>query len=493
LSTVATVARAVVWNAATGVGARLIGLVGTLVLARFISPQEYGEVAAAVICVVTASEFTNLQLGQYLIVNDGRERGVAFHVTCYHIALGLTALLAVFWARDLLGPFVGAPSMGRFVPGFVLASAMDRIAHAPEKLLARDLRFRVIAITRGTGEVLYTALALSFAPTLGGMAIVIGNIGRSSLALAVFATMADRRWLHPQRLSKPTSLAMLRFSVPLALANMADFAASRWDNLIISRLHGAGVMGTYNLAYNLAQTSTGNVADSIADVLFPSFARLDPARRGPALVRAISTMALVTSPLAFGLASVAGTAVSVFFPARWALIAPMLTVLSVQSAALPLGWTFSSYYKAQSRTKFVMAAGIVKLAALLAGLVVIGRFGPLWACFAVDLAFAGYLILLWSGLLAGQRSLMWPSARGVLRAMLACVPMLACVLLAQAMELRVAPVSSLLALCIEVPAGVLGFVIGAALFARETSRDVVGLVIGVLRKTAGPDTLREGT
>lgn len=479
-------ARAVAWNVVTGIGARIVGLVGTLVLARFIAPDEYGEVSVAAVCVVTARQFSTLELGQYLIVKGHEERDAAFHATVVHLALGLAALVAVFVTRDLFGPMLGAPAMGRFIPGFVLAAAMERVGEVPETLLSRDLRFRLIAATRGIGEVVYTALALSFAPSIGGMAIVVGNIGRSALTTTVFVAAADREWLHPVRLLWPRSVAMLSFSLPLAAARMTGFAAGRWDNLLISSFHGAGVAGTYNLAYNLAQTSTGSLAEQILDVLFPSFARIPPEQRGQALVRAVSNMALLILPLAFGLAAVAATLVPAFFPARWGGIAPMLVVLSVHAAAAPLAWTFQTFYRAESRTTFVMTTSLVRLAVLLGALFAIGRFGPLWACVAVDITTLTLLILVWYGLRPGHRTYMWPVARGAGQALLACVPMLACVLGVQAIERQLGPIRPLWALCIEIPLGAAGYLVGAFLAARTTTTELVGMFRAlVLRSRQG--------
>jgi PST family polysaccharide transporter len=483
----AQIARAVAWNVVTGVGARVIGLVGTLLLARFIVPDEYGEVSIAAVCVTTVRQFSNLEFGQYLIVKGHDERDAAFHATVYHLGLGFVALAAVYLFRDQLGPWLGAPAMGRFIPGFILATALERVAQTPEKLLARDLRFRVIAVTRGVGEVTYTALALSFAPSIGGMAIVLGNIGRAALAMIVFVAAADREWLRPVRLSWSKSLKMLRYSLPLAFANMTDFASGRWDNLLISRFHGAGVAGTYNLAYNLAQTSTGSLADQILDVLFPSFARVEPRHRGQALVRAISIMALLILPLAFGLAAVAGTLVAAIFPPRWSQLAPMLVVLSVQAAAGPLAWTLQTFYRAHDRTAFVMGTSVFKLVVLLGALAAIGPFGPLWACVAVDVTMLSHLIVLWSGLRRDYPGVGWRAARGSGQALLACVPMVVCVLGVRALERLWGPVSAPWALCFELPAGAAGYFVGAFLFARTTSADVVGLVQRLIRSKGSRD------
>ena len=119
-----------------------------------------------------------------------------------------------------------------------------------------------------------------------------------------------------------------------------------------------------NLAYNLAGTTTVTVADSISDVLFPSFSRLEPARRGPALIRAVSVMSLVVCPLAFRTAAVSGTLVDAAFPAEWSSIGSMLAVLSIFSACHPLRLPYIVFYKSQGRTIFIMTAGFFRLGLL---------------------------------------------------------------------------------------------------------------------------------
>ena len=399
-----------------------------------------------------------------------------------HLALGLSVFVLVLVSRDSLGHWFGVPAMGRFVPGLVLAAAMERVSQVPEKMLVRDLRFRLLAITRGVGEFLFTALAVSLAPSLGATAIVVGNIGRALLMVAVSTAAVDRQWLRPARLSWETYRAMLKFSVPLAVANMTEFAASRWDNLLISRFHGAAAMGSYDLAYNLAGTTTVTVADSISDVLFPSFSRLEPARRGPALIRAVSVMSLVVCPLAFGLAAVSGTLVDAAFPAEWSSIGSMLAVLSIFSACHPLRLPYIVFYKSQGRTIFIMTAGFFRLGLLLASLFLVGRLGPLWACAAVSATFFGYLFLMWAGLRSEHGELLRPAARGMLMPLLSCVPMVLAVSATQAAAPTLGLTSPIGRLVAEVATGALVFPISAAWFARDTCLEVMRLCLGLLRR-----------
>ena len=88
------VAHSVSWNIFTGLGSRAIGLLGTLLLTRFIAPDEYGQISTAAITVMTASFLANLQCGQYIIMKGYKESGVAFHAAVCHVCLGWAAIIA---------------------------------------------------------------------------------------------------------------------------------------------------------------------------------------------------------------------------------------------------------------------------------------------------------------------------------------------------------------------------------------------------------------
>jgi hypothetical protein len=60
----------------------------------------------------------------------------------------------------------------RFPPGFAVAGLLEKVQYVPEKILARNLSFRAIALSRGLGDVIYTAVSLSLAPRYAGWAMV---------------------------------------------------------------------------------------------------------------------------------------------------------------------------------------------------------------------------------------------------------------------------------------------------------------------------------
>ena len=88
-------AKGVAWNMGTGVTVRALGLIGTLVLTRFIAPAEYGEVSAALICVLTATRLFTFGLGPYVIAHRA-DAGVTFQaLVCHMIAIAVACCTRV--------------------------------------------------------------------------------------------------------------------------------------------------------------------------------------------------------------------------------------------------------------------------------------------------------------------------------------------------------------------------------------------------------------
>jgi lipopolysaccharide exporter len=476
------------WTIATGVGSRALGLVGTLALTYFVARGELGEVSDAAVAVVLANQFSTLGVGQYYISRRSVDEAVAWHATVAHLSLGVVALTAVLALGHPLGVWMRAPMIGRFLPGLALSGLLDRISYMPERVLAREMRFRVVSICRTAGELSYTAASVALAAFgLGGMSIVAANVLRSAVRFATMCASVPRTsWLAPSRLSMSTVREMVRFGLPRSVGNAAGFASRKVDNAIVSGLFGADIVGAYNLAYNVADVPAVQVGEQIGDVLFPSFASMDGPRRRAALLRSTGLLALVTFPLAVGLGAIATTTVRTLLKPEWHDVAPMLAILSVLSVVRPVGWTISSYLLAQDRPRIDAALELVKLSALVGLLLTLGRAGPLWACCAVGFAFGLHALasMVIVQVLDGIRV-----AEFVRRSALplaACVPMLAAVLAARHLMSGLPWPARGSHLIGEIIAGAAAYIAVAPFVARGPARDVLGLIRRTVRYHASP-------
>ena len=380
------------------------------------------------------------------------------------------------------------PTLAAFVPGYVVAHMLDRLGYVPGRLLIRGLRFRTVAVTNGAGELLYTgtALGLAFLGGWRGEAVVAGVVARAAFKAVVHVLAAPRReWLAPARPTLATARAIVGYGAPLMVSAFADLAASRWDNLVVSWLFGPAVMGRYALAYSLAETPVTYVAEHMGDVLMPSYSRLERERRAAAAVRAAALMALVVAPLGVGLGAIAPTLLGTFFDARWEGMEWMVAILSVMTVFRPMTWSATALLQAEQRTGVILALSLSKTPVLLGLVAALGwAGGPLWACVGSGLTYAlvGAVTVEATGRVAGIRAREYDL--GVLRPLLACVPMFAAVEAIRVLGEGSLPLPALL--LAEVAAGAAVYVASAFAIAGPTSRDLVALARRAVGRGAAP-------
>lgn len=381
--------RGAAWTLPTSVGSRAVGLLGTLLLARYLAPDEYGEVMAAAIAATSASSMTTFGVGIYLVATPRISRAETFHASCWFLATGAAALTGTLMAGDLIGRLSGAPGLVEFLPLLILSAVIERMFYVPERILARGLRFRRLSLARAVGELVFTGVSVAGAAYGGGaMAIAWGSLARAAVRfVAIVPAVEIRAWLEPHRLRLETFRTVAGFALSISAASIVTFGMRRWDNLLISRYFGAGPMGAYNYAYNLADTPGTAIGDPLGDVIAASFPQVDPPKRAEALVRCCAMVSMILFPLSIGLAVVAPTVVATFFDPRWADVGQMLMALSALSIARPLAGILGSYLCATGRPSLVLWLECASLAALVAAMAVLGLAGITWACAAVSAVF----------------------------------------------------------------------------------------------------------
>lgn len=466
----------------SSIGARAIGVIGTLALTRYLAPDVVGEVSVATIIVMSANWLTIWGFGQYVIVK-GRgddEREVTWHCTVAHVVLGTIGLGLVAAFGGLIAPYLDATDAAIFVPGMALAIAIRRVGSIPEKLLVRSMRFRPIAAATIAGETTYAVTAVVLAARgWGGQSVVIANVVQSLIMTTVVAMATGvRSWTTPTPLRWGRFAHMARFGLPLAVESIAHNAARYWDNLAMSRVFGTGPMGLYNMAYNLADVPAVQVGEQVAQALLPSMAMLPPERRPRALERSTALLSLLIFPMAVGLGVVSEPLVALLLSTEWQGVSPLLLVLSVVSIFRPITWVLSTYLEAQGRTGRLMFLELANLVLLLAGIAALAPLGIAWASAAVGVAFATNAIAgVW--MVARDGPSPWRLALGFLQPAAACAVMATAVVAVDAAVARAGLVAPAAVLAIDVAVGVVAYVGAALVVCREVAADFLSVVRGM--------------
>jgi lipopolysaccharide exporter len=480
--------RGAIWNVGASTGTRVIGLIGTLFMTRLLRPEVMGEVGVASVLAQTANWVSNWGFNQYMIVHGVKGDEETYHVAVVNLVFGFVGLCAIAGTGAWFAPMFKASHLASYLPGLTLAILIRRIGSIPDKVLARELRFRELAIANGVADLAYTVTAITLAETtdLGGQAVVVGNILQAAIATALVVRATGFGWFRPTPWRWDRVREILRFGLPLGIAQVFDFATRYWDNLAFGAYFGPKVVGLYNQAYNLADIPAVQVGEQISGVLLPAMNALDVKDRKAALIRSTGLMSLAVFPLAVGLGAVAPTLIRAILNDAWQGVAPLLIVLSVLSVVRPMSWGVTAYLASFSRTRTMMYLALLKLVLLFGCIVAFSSLGPVWTAASVGIAFGGQALVTIALVIFTDAVPAWPLVSAVLRPLAACGVMAGAVLGTREAMVALGVDAPRTLLSIEIVVGAVTYVVAAFVLAGPTARDFLQLLRRAFKRDAPP-------
>lgn len=324
--------RGFAWAFTGSAGQAVLQIAATIVLARLLTPEQFGSVAAALLVVGLAQLLTQLGVSAALVQRrelEDADVAAAFWFSVV-IAFGCAALLA--GCAPMLNPLVGLPPDSGLLPLLSPALLLAGVAAVPLGLLQRHLRFREMAgvdlVAAGPARI-GVSIALALAG-LGPAALAWAEIVAGAVTAGGYLLLARPAVAPPADLGARLR-PMLGFGSGYSLTQFGNWLAQNADNLVVANTLGIGPLGVYSRAYNLLSQPAQVIGGAADKVLFPAMARVrdDGARLRGAYVRAASLIALVTAPASVLLFVVAPEVVRVLLGPGWEAVELPLRVFAL--------------------------------------------------------------------------------------------------------------------------------------------------------------------
>jgi len=384
----------VAWVGASYLITRATLLVSTVILARALSPTDFGVYAVALAFITYAEVVNDLGVVQALILlpGDRRRNNAGLMVSFSVSALLVTAAMI---AAPFVARFFGQPNVGPILRVLSLSLLIRAWGQVPDAILIRDLRFkerfRANAGRASIQGAVWIGLAIA---GLGVWALALGYLAGYLVNSAILWRYVDYRpgrsfW----RVRWSTIRPLLTFSAPLVGSVLLLALINDVDYLIVGRRLGTTALGYYTVAFRVPQMVISNSFLVFSQVLIPVLVRagLDPLRLQRGYLRTLRLQTTFGFSAAVGLAVVAPLLVPVLFGARWApAILPMVG-LSLYATVRSLAWGATDVYKAMGRPRLAFLSSFLWLLALVPALFLgsrLGIEGVAWSQFGVALVAA---------------------------------------------------------------------------------------------------------
>lgn len=317
------IAKSSIWLTASFAAAKLLQLGSQVVLARLLSPREFG-IWSMVLIITTLSElFKDSAIAQVLIQRglDDRLRANAVY------SLGINVSVLMFFAQALVGYplalFFGQPIVFPLTVCVACVFLIGAGAGSHGAVLARRMQFRELAISEmGAGIARFTGAIIGASLGLGVWSFAMAEITRS-IVDAVLKRGLSRYPFSYQISPDKTAIDDVKHYIGSLLGiNLAVYANTNGDNLIVGRILGAEALGYYGIAYQLAMLPAFALSQ-INRVNFSVLSQQDQEAQKQYLNQLLEIFALFSAPI-YGVALVA---------APWLI--PMLYGQTWSAAVLP--------------------------------------------------------------------------------------------------------------------------------------------------------------
>jgi PST family polysaccharide transporter len=468
------------WSAASQFGRQAMQLATTAILARLLSPADFGLMGMATVAVGFAGLFRDLGTGSALIQRAEVDEGLLRGLFWVNAGFGLFAAGGLLLLAPLIALFYHEPRVTPLLQMLSLAFLCSGLAVVHQALLERRLGFRPLARVE-LASVLFGA-AVGIGTALAGHGV--WSLVWQALASAVLSTLllwGASGW-RPGFCCRWHEMRQVRevagYSLNLTGYNVFNYFARNADYLLVGRYLGAVELGYYTLAYRLMLYPLQNVSAVVGRVLFPLFARLrdDDVRFRAAFRKAAAGVALLTFPLMLGLLALAEPFVFVVFGPAWQPVVLLLQILAPVGMAQSVVALVGPVYQAKGRTDWMFRWGFV------AGTLFILSFvaGLRWGVVGVATAYAAvFWVLAYPALAIPLRliDLHVQEVAAELCRPLLCGMLMLLVLLAAKLTIPTGW-QHWLVLAVLVPVGASAYFLGVFFLSRKTVEDCLEVLKG---------------
>jgi O-antigen/teichoic acid export membrane protein len=353
-----SMAHAVAWGAAARWASQIVSWASTIVVARLLTPYDYGLVGMAGLYLQLALLISQAGIGDAIIaLRDLTHRQIAeLNTISLIMGVGLAGLSCAL--APLVARFFSAPPLAAVITVSSVGYLIYAFQVVPKALLQKELRFKLLAAietVRAFSQVISTVLFawLKFRY----WSLVFGAIV-SSIA-ASFLTYYWRR----HEFATPSFANLrreLRFSRDALLSRVASYVYDNADFGVAGRVLGEAALGNYTVAWTISAAPIDKIGSLVTGVTpaFFSAVQADKAELSRYFLRLTEVVSFVTVPASIGIALVADYLVPVVLGPRWHGVIGPLRLLGIFVAVRSVATILPNLLTAVGHVGFVMRATV---------------------------------------------------------------------------------------------------------------------------------------
>jgi PST family polysaccharide transporter len=372
----ALVIRAAVWSAIQAWGIRVLTLGVFVLLARMLTPQDFGLVAMAAVFISLVQVLLEQGFGEAIIQRP--QLGPRHLDTAFWLNAG-AGLLLFLLTLGLAGPaaaVMGEPALADCLRVLAVTFVLSGLGSVPQAYLKRQFGFKALALRSLVASAVGSGVALVLAWLgFGVWALVAQSLVFTAVGTALVWVVSP--WRPGWTFSPVHAVEMGRFAASSLGTRLTDFLNNRMLDFLVGFFYGAEALGYFTIGSKLVVVFNQMLTFVATQVSLSAFSRLqqDLARLRAAYCRAIKLTSLLTFAVFGALSLLAAEVIPALFGEHWRPSVPVLQVYAFMGMLLSTTYLNGTALTAIGRPARLLALTVAELLLRFGAVMIAWRFG----------------------------------------------------------------------------------------------------------------------
>lgn len=366
------------WKFMERIGVQLCSMIILIILARLLSPKEYGVIAIVNIILAIASAV--IQGGMNTALIQKKEIDDIDINTILYTSLAVFSLFygALYFLAGHIASFFNIPILENIIPIIAFTLIFGSMSSIQLALLTRNMQFKKILHCSLFATILSGATGITMAYNGYGVWSLVGQQLSLNILQLIFLTMSTK-WLPKFQFSIDRLKTIWSFSINIMLSNLLTSIFLEIRSLAIGKFYSPSDLSFFEKGRMFPNLIMSNINNSILSVMFPVFSSIqdDKNKMKQALRRCIKTSSFIIFPMMILFAVIAKPFIIILLGDKWANAAPFMQIFALTFMIMPLHQSNLEVIKALGKGKIILKLDLIRKSVELLSLLLTINYGPM--------------------------------------------------------------------------------------------------------------------
>lgn len=349
------------WKFAERIGAQAITFILSIILARLLSPSDYGAIAILLVFITIADVFANAGFGSALIQKKDADDLDFSSVFYFSFIFSVFVYFVVFLAAPFIANFYSMPILEQTLQVLALRIPVAAINSVQQAYVSRNMQFKKFFYSTLSGTAASAVVGIFMAYNGYGIWSLVGQYLSNAVinTIVLFSVISWR----PQLIFSLQRLkSLFSYGWKLLLSGLLDTGYQSLNSLLIGKFYTPADLAFFDTGKKFPMVIVTNINSSISSVLFPALAseQDEPERVKAHTRKAIQISSYIMWPMMLGMAACADSIVSLVLTDKWLPVVPYLQIACITYGLWPIHTANLQAINAMGRSDIFLKLEIVK-------------------------------------------------------------------------------------------------------------------------------------